>query len=194
MKTKQLHIKNMVCDRCIAAVKQTLNNMQIPVLEIDLGKVTIPNQEVDKQQLNKALKQKGFELLQDKNDIVSAQVKAILIDLIHYRTDDTKINYSDYLKEGLNMDYAVISKIFSKTEGLTIEKFIILQKIEKVKELIDYGELNFSEIAYKLQYSSVSHLSRQFKKVTGLTLSQYKNQSDSKRNSLDRIHKNSYKP
>ena len=187
MKTKQLHIKNMVCDRCIAAVKQTLNNMQIPVLEIDLGKVIIPNQEVDKQQLNKVLKQKGFELLQDKNDIVSAQVKAILIDLIHYRTDDTKINYSDYLKEGLNMDYAVISKIFSKTEGLTIEKFIILQKIEKVKELIDYGDLNFSEIAYKLQYSSVSHLSRQFKKITGMTLSQYKNQSDSKRNSLDRI-------
>ena len=187
MKTKQLHVKNMVCDRCIAAVKQTLNDMQIPVLDIDLGKVTIPNQDIDQQKLNKALSQIGFELLQDKNDIISAQVKAILIELIHYRTDDTKINYSDYLKERLNMDYAVISKIFSKTEGLTIEKFIILQKIEKVKELIDYGELNFSEIAYKLQYSSVSHLSRQFKKVTGLTLSQYKNQSDSKRNSLDRI-------
>ena len=184
----------MVCDRCIAAVKKTLNDLQIPVLDIDLGKVTIPNQDIDKQQLNKSLSQIGFELLQDKNDIVLAQVKAILIDLIHYRTDDAKINYSDYLKEHLNMDYAVISKIFSKMEGLTVEKFIILQKIEKVKELIDYGEFNFSEIAYKLQYSSVSHLSRQFKKVTGLTLSQYKNQSDSKRNSLDRIHKNSYKP
>ncbi len=177
----------MVCDRCIAAVKQTLNDMQIPVLDINLGKVTVPNQNIDTQQLNEALKEIGFELLQDKNAIISAQVKALLIDLIHYRTDDTKLNFSDYLQEHLKIDYAVISKIFSKTEGLTIEKFIILQKIEKVKELIDYGELNFSEIAYKLQYSSVSHLSRQFKKVTGLTLSQYKNQSDSKRNPLDRI-------
>ena len=186
METKTLHIKNMVCDRCITAVRQTLNDFQIPVIAIDLGKVTIPDTPFDKQELNKALLQIGFSLVEDKDKTLTEQVKALLIEKIHYQTEPDKINYSDYLSHKLlGMDYAHISKKFSKTEGLTIEKYIILQKIEKVKELIDYDELNFSEIAYRLHYSSVAHLSKQFKKITGLTLSQYKQSDAAKRQSLD---------
>ena len=187
MGTKILHIKNMVCDRCITAVRQTLNDMQIPVVAIDLGKVTIRDISFDKHELNEALLHVGFSLVEDKNETLTEQVKALLIEKIHYQTEPDKINYSDYLSHKLAMDYAHISKKFSKTEGLTIEKYIILQKIEKVKELIDYDELNFSEIAYRLHYSSVAHLSKQFKKITGLTLSQYKNNQKNFRSPLDKL-------
>jgi len=182
-----LHIKNMVCDRCITAVKQVLEQMAIPVIKIDLGKAVIKDTTIDLNQLNVALQKLGFELVKDKNQILTERVKALIIYQIHYADEAEKTNFSDYLSRKLNMNYAGISKIFSQTEQITIEKFIILQKIEKVKELIDYGELNFSEIAFKLHYSSVAHLSRQFKKVTGLTLSQYKNSNDSNRNTLDKL-------
>jgi len=188
MTPKVLHIKNMVCDRCISSVRELLQKHQIPVLEVSLGKAVVENTGFDAEALNRDLEKIGFSLLQDKNKILSGQVKALLIEQIHYQTEPVKINISDFLSEALQLDYATISKIFSQTENITIEKFIILQKIEKVKELIDYGECNFSEIAFRLNYSSVSHLSRQFKKNTGLTLSGYKKQAEKQRNSLDKLH------
>ncbi len=177
----------MVCDRCIAAVKETLEAHKIPVKRISLGQVQILAEHLDKEKLNEDLEKIGFSLVRDKNEILTERVKALLIDQIHYLDQPLKLNISDYLSQTLQMDYAVVSKIFSQTAHTTIEKFITVQKIEKVKELIEYGELNFSEIAYKLNFSSVAHLSKRFKKVTGMTLSEYKNNNKFNRRPLDKL-------
>jgi len=183
-----IHIKNMVCPRCISAVKDTLSQLNIPYSEVKLGEAIIETKEIDFDLLDIELKKIGFELIQDKNQKIAEQIKALIIDLIHHSDDtDLKTNLSDFLSTKLNKNYTLLSKVFSEYEGLSIEKYYILQKIEKVKELITYGELTFSEIAYRLNYSSLSHLSKQFKSVTDKTLSAYKKDYSSHRKTLDQL-------
>ena len=185
-----IYIKNMVCDRCIMSVKQILEEQQLPWLCVELGRAKVqadPNQ-IDYDVMDEKLRSIGFELIRDKSKILVESVKNLIVEYIHHNEGEKlKINFSDYLSEEIGKDYAYISSEFSKSEGVTIEKFIILQKIERVKELISYDEHNFSEIAFKVNYSSVSHLSRQFKTITGMTLSQYKNTLIKERQTLDRI-------
>jgi AraC-like DNA-binding protein len=182
--SKELSIKNMVCDRCIMAVKNTLEQLQIDYSSVTLGKaeLTQPISDEKLNQLEHQLQQIGFELLKDKKIQLVEKVKNLIIDHVHHQHTTLKVNLSDYLSDEISMDYGSISKLFSEMEGTTIEKFVIAQKIEKVKELISYNELTLSEIADVLNYSSVAHLSSQFKKVTGLTPTEYKlnNQNDRK--------------
>jgi AraC-like DNA-binding protein len=184
-----LHIKNMVCDRCIMAVESELNKLDITAQSITLGEVVLaePLTSDVKSQFQDNLEKIGFELIGDKKMQLTERVKNLIIDLIHYQHKQLNINLSDYLSEQLNIDYTYISKQFSETEQTTIEKFVILQKIERIKELISYNELTLSEISDQLHYSSVAHLSGQFKKVTGLTPSQYKNQTLKNRKPLNEV-------
>ena len=188
MAISTIYIKNMVCDRCVMAVEQTLTKLNIPFTVVKLGQAVIDDTNVDFDLLDKELRAIGFEMIKDKNAQIIEKIKTLIIDYIHhYDGEDLKINFSDYLSRELSYDYSYISSVFSENENVTIEKFIILQKIERVKELISYNELNFSEIAYKVNYSSAAHLSRQFKSVTGLTLSEYKKSETKDRSTLDKI-------
>ena len=178
----------MVCDRCIMAVEQSLSEMKIPFSEVQLGVAKVETEDIDCDGLNNKLKKIGFELIRDTDSILVKQIKTLIINFIHHNNGEyLKINFSEYISRKTGYDYTYLSKLFSEKESLTIEKYIILQKIEKVKELISYGEHNFSEIAYLLNYSSVSHLSRQFKKVEERTLSDYKKAHQKSRKTLDRI-------
>jgi len=191
MSKSVLHIKNMVCPRCISAVENTFTKLNIPFAKVELGKaeVNINEENIDFITLDKELKEIGFELIYTNSDKIIEQIKNLVIEFIYnYEDKEIKVNFSDYLSENLKYDYSHISKIFSDREGLTIEKYIILQKIERVKELISYNQLNFSEIAFKLNYSSPAHLSKQFKEVTGQTLSQYKNSKNKQRSTLDKVN------
>jgi AraC-like DNA-binding protein len=184
-----LHIKNMVCDRCIMAVSSELEKLNINAKTVLLGEVELYdtlNSEV-KDQLRNNLEKIGFELLEDKKHQLTERVKNIIIDLIHHKHTYLQINLSDYISEQIGLDYSSVSKQFSETEHTTIEKFVIAQKIERVKELISYNELTLSEIADHLHYSSVAHLSGQFKKVTGITPSEYKNSELKDRKTLDGV-------
>lgn len=190
MDSKTIYIRNMVCPRCIMAVKETLSRLEIPFSEVVLGKASleVEKSEVDLDLLDSELRKIGFELIRDKKRMLVAQTKALIVDYIHHSGElDMKINFSDYLSRELGKDYSLISSVFSELENTTVEKYIIAQKIERVKELLSYNELNLSEIAYQLNYSSVQHLSNQFKKVTGLTPSQYKKQQIQGRKTLDAI-------
>ena len=184
-----LYIKNMVCDRCKMVVKSELEKLDIPVQKVTLGEAAIEralsNEELDA--VNSSLLAAGFELLDNKTARIIEKIKNIIVDIIHHKKEPISINYSDYISSELNKDYSYLSNLFSEVEGITIEKYIILQKIEKVKELLVYNELSLSEIAYQLNYSSVAHLSSQFKKVTGLTPTYFKNIKSDKRRSLDKI-------
>lgn len=184
----KLYIKNMVCPRCIMAVETILNQLNIPALDIRLGEVVL-NSEIDKEQttaLRKELDRLGFELLDDSQQQLIEQIKAIVINQIHH-TEEQNSNISDILVSELHRDYSYLSKLFSTTEGITIEHFVILQKIERVKELLTYDQQTLSEIADELSYSSVAHLSAQFKKVTGLTPTQFKQQGIELRRGLEEI-------
>jgi len=138
-------------------------------------------------QLSFALKKIGLELMYDKKNILVEKIKAVIIELIHYREEQIKVNLSDYLTEKLNHNYTYLANLFAEVKGITIEQFYLTHKIEKVKELLAYDELNLTEIAYKLNYSSVAHLSNQFKKMTGLTPSHFKNLKKKKRDSLESL-------
>lgn len=178
----------MVCPRCITAVEQTLSKLNITFIKVKLGEAIVTTDNIDYSTLDKELKAIGFEIIQNKNRKIVEQVKTLIVDLIHHnQADDLKINISEYLNKKLGYEYSYISNIFSNEEDTTIEKFIILQKIERVKELIEYNELSFSEIAYLLNYSSPAHLSKQFKDITDLTLSEYKKQKNKERKTLDNI-------
>ncbi|HEY1871418.1 MAG TPA: AraC family transcriptional regulator [Chitinophagaceae bacterium] len=183
-----LYIKNMVCPRCISSVEQLLTEININPLSVQLG-VVILKEELSQKKLESfsvRLKQLGFELLDNARKQQIEKIKSIVIEYVHFKEDE-KINFSDLLSKRLHKAYSHISKLFSETEGITIEQFVILQRVEKVKELLAYDEMNLSEIAFKLTYSSVAHLSAQFKKVTGLTPSQFKAQGIHLRKSLDNI-------
>lgn len=185
---KSINIKNMVCPRCIAAVEQTLSKLKIPYTKVKLGEAIVTTDDIDYSILDKELREIGFEIIQNKNQKIVEQIKTLIIDLIHHNKGESiEINFSEYLSKKIGYDYSYISNIFSKEKSTTIEKYIIIQKTERVKELIDYNELNFSEIAFNLNYSSASHLSKQFKKITGFTLSEYKKTKPKERNTLDNL-------
>ncbi len=186
-----LYVKNMVCPRCIKVVREELEKLGIEVQRIELGKVRV-GQDVNELNLDEikiVLEKEGFELIEDTKTKLIDGIKTEIISVIQkYKDEDLeKVNFSQYLSEIFNKDYNYLSNLFSKTEGITIEHYIILQKIEKAKELLKYGEMTLSEIAYRLGYSSVQHLSRQFKKTTGITASKFKDDLTNLRKPLDSI-------
>ncbi len=187
----KFYVKNMVSNRCKSQLSQILEDMGIPHQNVELGSVEILKdlsliQELD---FKSKLKNTGLELMDDHKTILCEKIKLVIIDMIHYSDDNIKVNFSVYLSEKLNHNYTYLSNVFRSVNGLTIQQFIIINKIEKIKELLLYGELNLSEISYKLNYSSIAHLSNQFKKVTGITPSFYKQQDGKVRIPLDGIGK-----
>ncbi|MEJ7828697.1 MAG: helix-turn-helix transcriptional regulator [Segetibacter sp.] len=171
-----LYIKYMVCLRCKMMVKEELKKLGLHYVIVDLGMVEILEDITQKQQdqFKKNLLKSGLELLDDKKSILIEKIKNVITEMIHYSDELPAINYSDYISEKLNHNYTYLANIFSEVKGITIQQFIIMHKIERVKELLMYDELNLTEIAYKLHYSSVAHLSNQFKKITGLSPSFFK--------------------
>ncbi len=185
----KIYIKNMVCNRCKTAVKEVLEENGIEPVSVDLGEVEI-NQEPTGETLSKIsdeLKHLGFEVIDDKKSRIIEKIKNIIVKLVHYSEEDKPFNLSTYISSELHYEYNYLSTLFSEVEGTTIEKYFIAQKIERVKELIVYNELTLSEIAYKMGYSSVAHLSSQFKKVTGFTPTHFRNIKENKRKSLDEV-------
>ncbi len=185
----KLYIKNMVCRRCKMAVAHELIQLGIDPVSVELGEVEL-RQPIDidaKQALSGRLYGMGFELIDDKKSQTIGRIKALIIDLVHWRHNDLKTNLSRYLSDELAQDYSALSHLFSEVEGTTIEQFFIVQKIEKVKELLTYDELSLSQIAYMLNYSSVAYLSNQFKKVTGFSPSYFKKLKDRKRRQIDEL-------
>ncbi|HUM98713.1 MAG TPA: AraC family transcriptional regulator [Chitinophagaceae bacterium] len=184
-----LYIKNMVCNRCIMVVKQELENLKLKPLKVSMGEAELSKQPSVKQmqQLNSRLLQLGFEILDDKKQKQIEKIKSLLIRKVQSGDVEEHFSISEYLSTALHKEYSYISRLFSEVEGITVEQFFILQKTEKVKELLVYGEQNLSEISFFLGYSSVAHLSAQFKKVTGLTPSQFKKIGSTNRKSLDSV-------
>ena len=190
MASNILHIKNMVCNRCINAVQDTIENLGFPIKSIELGEVVLIDEPSDQgtAQISKALAENGFEVINDHKSWMINRIKTLIIEYIHHDKEKPgHVNFSDFLSSELHHDYSYLSHLFSMVEGRTIEKYLILQRIEKVKELLVYDELTLSEISYQLGYSSVAHLSRQFKSVTGLTPSHYKKVREEKRKPLDQL-------
>lgn len=189
MSTTTLYIKNMVCPRCIDTVRDIFNELNIQTSSIELGAV-VSSSDISisqKLQLKEKLVERGFELLEDHKSKLIGQTKAIIVDQIHHEKDGLKVNFSTLLAEKTNHEYSSLSRLFSSVEGITIERFILKQKIERVKEFIFYNEMTFSEIAFHMDYSSVAYLSAQFKKETGMTPTQFKNQKKNDRKSLDTL-------
>jgi AraC-like DNA-binding protein len=184
-----LYIKYMVSIRCKMAVKEELKKMGLHFVIVELGVVEIMEDISAAQQaeLKAALHLTGLELMDDKKAILIEKVNNVITEMIHYSDELPETNYSDYISKKLGYDYTYLSNLFSEVKGITIQQFIIVNKIERVKELLFYGELNLTEISYKLSYSSVAHLSKQFKKVTGLTPSQFKELKGNRRTPLEEI-------
>lgn len=185
----KLHVKNMVCNRCIMVVKNELEKLGFQPVNLILGEVELDRviNETEKSSINTHLQTLGFELIDHKKSKLIGQIKSLIIALVHHQNSELKVNLSEFLSDKLHHDYTYLSNLFSEVEGTTIEKYFIAQKIEKVKELLVYDELTLSEIAFQLNYSSVAHLSNQFKKVTGLTPSYFKNIKEGKRKPLDEV-------
>ena len=172
----KIHIKNMVSTRCVSQVIIILLDMGIPYLSVELGEIELYKelsliQELD---LKFKLKQEGLEFIDDNRTLLSERIKLIVIQMVHYSDENVKTNFSVYLSEKMKHNYTYLSNVFRAVNGMTIQQFIIVNKIERVKELLLYGELNLSEISYKLNYSSIAHLSNQFKKITGLSPTEYR--------------------
>ena len=179
----------MVSLRCKMMVKEELKKMGLHFIVVDLGEIEIMEDLDDGQlkELKLALLKSGLELMDDKKAVLIEKIKSLIIEMVHYTEEMPTINYSDYISQKLKYDYTYLSNIFSEVKGITIQQFIIIHKIEKVKELLLYEELNLTEISFKLEYSSVAHLSSQFKKITGLTPSQFKQLKEKKRDQLEEI-------
>ncbi|MCI1779609.1 MAG: AraC family transcriptional regulator [Bacteroidales bacterium] len=185
-----IHIRNMVCPRCIKAVKQILSDLHISTESVSLGEVVLsePLSGAQRRQLYEILKEEGFELLDDGRTVLINKIKTMLIEIVRYDTQvPAGMKLSEYLSRKLGRDYSYMSNLFTNIEGCTIEKYFIRLRIERVKELLVYDELSLSEIAYKLNFSSVAHLSSQFKKETGISPSAFKKLSGHERLSLDKI-------
>ena len=184
-----LFIKHMVCIRCKMVVASELEKLGISYTKLEIGTVEIIGNITaeQKEAFNIAIKKSGLELMEDKKSQIIEKIKNTVIELIHYSEEELQVNFSELLAEKLNLDYTYLSNIFTEVTGSTIQHFIMMHKIEHVKELIFYNELNLSEIAWKLHYSSVQHLSSQFKKVTGLTPSQFKELKEKRLKVLDSI-------
>lgn len=185
----KLYIKYMVSLRCKMVVEEELKKLGLVYIAIDLGVVETLEDITTKQrqQLKINLLKSGLELLDDKKSILIEKIKNVITEMIHYSNDIPKENDSDYISQKLGYDYTYLANTFSEVKGITIQQFIIINKIEKVKELLLYDELNLTEISYKLHYSSVAHLSNQFKKVTGLTPSFYKQLKNKRMNNLENM-------
>ncbi len=180
----KIYIKYMVSLRCKMVVKEELKKLGLHFIVVDLGEIEIMEDisEDQRENLKTALLDSGLELMDDKKAVLIEKVKSVIIEMVHYADELPKINYSDYISEKLKYDYTYLSNLFSEVKGITIQQFIIIHKIERVKELLLYDELNLTEISYKLHYSSVAHLSNQFKKITGLSPSYYKSLKLKRRN------------
>ena len=184
-----IFIKHMVSQRCKLKVKEELNNLGIEYLSIDLGTVELTNDitPVQYDRLKEVLRSSGLVLMDDNKSILVERVKNIIIKIIHESEELPKINYSDYISEHLDYDYTYLSNIFTEVKGITIQQYIINNKIEKVKELLLYDELNLTEISYRLHYSSVAHLSNQFKKNTGITPSYFRKLKLKRKGNLENL-------
>lgn len=179
----------MVCIRCKMVVKSELKKLGLHYITVDLGEAEI-FEDISTEQLNLldiALRKSGLELMDNRKSMLVEKIKIIIIEMVHYSDDQIKINLSDHLSERLSHDYTYLSNLFSEVKGTTIEKYYLAHKIEKVKELLVYDELSLSEIAFKLHYSSVAHLSNQFKKMTGLTPSHFKELKNKRRSTLEDV-------
>ena len=185
----KFYIKNMVCDRCKMVVKSELEKIGIIPVSVELGEVELGENFKENQKLEFEIKLQslGFELLEDKTTILIEKIKCLIIDLVHHQNIELKTNLSHYLSEQLGQDYSTLSNLFSGVHGTTIEHYFIAQKIEKVKELLMYKELTLSEIAIKLNYSDVAHLSNQFKKITGVTPTHFKQLKENNRLQIDLV-------
>ncbi|GHN02389.1 hypothetical protein WSM22_38780 [Cytophagales bacterium WSM2-2] len=183
----KLYIKYMVSLRCKMMVKEELRKLGLKYVVLDLGMVEILEDmtQAQRDQLKINLLKSGLELLDDKRSILVEKIKNAITELIHYSDEIPVINYSEFISEKLKYDYTYLSNIFSEVKGITIQQYIIINKIERVKELLLYDELNLTEISYKLHYSSVAHLSNQFKKVTGLSPSFYKQLKQKRKSNLE---------
>jgi len=187
-----LYIKNMVCHRCKMVIKTELEKLGLHPITIVLGEVGIEEKSLSRKksdELAKSLNIVGFELIDDRKSRLIEQIKTFIIDSIHYSHEQPKKKFSELLSRHLHQDYSFISNLFSEVEGITIEQYVINQRIEKVKELLLYDELNLSQVAFHLGYSSTAHLSAQFKKVTGFTPTRFKQMGVKGRKSLDDVGK-----
>lgn len=185
----KLYIKNMVCIRCKILVKDELTKLGIQYTTVDLGEADIitPFTPELHDQFRDALLRSGLELMDNKKSVLIQRIKNVVVDLVHYTEEPLIVNFSVYLSEKLQHDYTYLANLFSEVTGTTIEKFIIAHKIERVKELLVYNELTLTAIAYQMHYSSVAHLSAQFKKTTGLTPSHFKKLKEKRRNMLEDV-------
>ncbi len=179
----------MVSNRCKMVVKEELKQLGLHFMVVDLGEVeimeNISNEQREK--LRASLLSAGLELMDDKRAVLIEKIKNVIIEMVHHSDEVIKVNFSNFLAEKLNHDYTYLANLFSEVQGTTIEQFLISHKIERIKELIIYGELNITEIAWKMNYSSVAHLSNQFKKVTGLSPSHFKKLKDKRRSPIEDI-------
>lgn len=179
----------MVCIRCKMVVKDELKKLGLHYTTVELGEIEI-QEDISPQQhdlFKVALLKSGLELMDDKKSVLIQKIKNVIVELVHYTEEPLTVNFSQFLAEKLNHDYTYLANLFSEVQGTTIEKFIIMHKIERVKELLVYNELNLTEIAYLMHYSSVAHLSAQFKKVTGLTPSHFRQLKDKRRSMLEDV-------
>jgi AraC-like DNA-binding protein len=181
----------MVCDRCILVIKNVMHELNLQPVSVIMGEVDLDDHELNEEeliQIKQAIEPLGFELVSNKKQALIEQIKTMLIKLVHGDNDLEKLKLSVYISAVLNQDYQALSHLFSSVEGITIEKYFIHLKVERIKELLVYDELNLTEISYQLGYSSLAHLSSQFKQITGLTPSAFKKVKDNKqRRSLDKI-------
>lgn len=192
MKDSKIHelvIKNMICSRCLKVVRQDLESIGIEVLELQLGRLKIRflKKDITLEEIQRALKEDDFEIASSKDEIIIEEIKLLLVNLVNNLPITINKQMSNFLSQKLGKDYWTLSKTFSKSEGTTIERYYILLRIEKVKELIEYENLNFSEIAFELGYNNISHLSRQFKQVTNMSMSEYKGLKGKSRIPLNKI-------
>lgn len=185
----KLYIKYMVTNQCKIEVKAELKRLGLHFIVVDLGEIEIMEElsTDQRQSLKTALLGIGFELMDDKRAILIERIMSVIIEMVHNTSEINKVNFSDYLSEKLDHNYNYLSNIFSEVKGITIQQFIIIHKVEKTKELLMYGELNLTEISYLLNYSSVAHLSNQFKKITGLSPSHFKVLKDRKRMPIEEL-------
>lgn len=190
MKSTTIHIRNMCCQRCIEAVTDELQTLGLEVENVTLGKAsfTIPDK-LSLSQMEASLNKRGFVLIKDDEEILLEKIKTTILHLVHHLSEmeKTEFVFSSYLEEQINVPYRAISNIFSRHKPYTIEKYFILLKVEKTKDLIENSNFRFSEIAYSLGYKSLQHLSAQFKQLTGMTMKEYKKSGKKKRELIDRI-------
>jgi len=189
--SQRIFISNMMCSCCVRVVKEDLTSLGITVLDVKLGEATIiyDHEKISKIQIDNVLQKLGMGLIQDKDEILVEQIKQTIIELVHYMNNvDSIVRKSEYLVEKMGRSYQTLSKLFSKVEPITLEKYIILQKIERVKELAMEDKITLSEIAWMMDYSSPHHLSNQFKIITGISLSDFKKDPAAHKKSINKLY------